>query len=318
MLLSRNPLPLMLALGLGALSFAANAQENGDARTGGVYGRQKTMATEPSNYTTRRSPGIGNTTRVAAEDERANSSVVASPAKPNVKNIPKSPRPNILAQPQFLETPADRNSSMEIVADERPAPRGNASKRDAKPAEPYPVSTASAESPLRSETNANRKPGLRLAAPASPATRTAKGSGATATGSTITTTMASLGIVLGAFLAVAWVCRKLSPASAGPLPKEVLELLGRTSLGGRQQLQLIRLGNKLVLVAVSVSGVETISEVDDPVEVERMLQLCRREQPGSVSGTFLDLVSQLEKAPVLAGFVDRGKVNKALPEGGRK
>ncbi len=64
----------------------------------------------------------------------------------------------------------------------------------------------------------------------------------------------------------------------GQLPRQVVELIGFVPLGQRQQLQLVRLGSKLVLVAVSANGAEPLAEVTDPVEVDQILTACQSGQ----------------------------------------
>ncbi len=92
----------------------------------------------------------------------------------------------------------------------------------------------------------------------------------------------SLGAVLGLFFLIAWIMRRGLPSSGtSRLPAEVIEVFGRAPLAGRQQLQLLRLGNKLLLVNLSATGVTTLGEVTDPAEVERLSGLCR---PGNSAG----------------------------------
>jgi flagellar biogenesis protein FliO len=109
------------------------------------------------------------------------------------------------------------------------------------------------------------------------------------------TVAASLGIVLGLFLVLAWCCRRFAPAGSAQLPKEAIELLGRAPLSAKQQMQLVRVGNKLLVVALSATGAETLTEITDPVEVERLLALCRRGQPTSASASFGQLLGQMER-----------------------
>lgn len=115
---------------------------------------------------------------------------------------------------------------------------------------------------------------------------------------------ASLGLVLGAFLCVAWLSKRYLPKAAGPLPKEVVEQLGWAPLTGRQQMQLVRLGNKLLLIAVTPgSGAEPLGEVTDQAEVERLSAICRRTKPNSSTHTFREVISELERQPT-RGFVE--------------
>src|SRR5579871_4767930 len=76
----------------------------------------------------------------------------------------------------------------------------------------------------------------------------------------------SLAVVLGLFLMVAWFMRRGLPNNAGKrLPSEVVEVLGRAPLANRQQMQVLRFGNKLLLVCLSPSGVDTLAEITDPL-----------------------------------------------------
>ena len=102
----------------------------------------------------------------------------------------------------------------------------------------------------------------------------------------------SLALVLGLFLIVAWLMRRTTPGSCPVLPSEVVEVLGRAPLTGRQQVHLVRLGRKLVLVCVTPDGVEALSEVVDPVEVDRLAGMCRQSQPNSSTAMFRHTLQQ--------------------------
>ena len=61
----------------------------------------------------------------------------------------------------------------------------------------------------------------------------------------------SLAVVLGLFFALVWVFRRAAPKGSTLLPGEVVEVLGRAPLAGRQSMHLLRCGNKLLLVSVT-------------------------------------------------------------------
>jgi len=103
---------------------------------------------------------------------------------------------------------------------------------------------------------------------------------------TLISVVGSLGAVLGLFFLLAWAMRRGASGSPTLLPKEALEVLGRAPLAGRQQVYLVRLGNKLVLVSVSPAGVETLSEVTEPDEVQRLVAICLQGQPNSAALMF--------------------------------
>lgn len=105
----------------------------------------------------------------------------------------------------------------------------------------------------------------------------------------------NLGLVLGLFLVVAWALRRGGPKGSGLLPSEALTVLGRAQLAGRQQVYLVRCGNKLVLVSPTPSGVEALTEITDPAEVQRLQNLCH---PGEAApGSWRQFFSSIARTP---------------------
>ncbi len=117
--------------------------------------------------------------------------------------------------------------------------------------------------------------------------------GKTSPFSALITVGGSLAIVLGLFFIVAWAMRKTAPRGSLVLPKEVFEILGRAPLGARQQVQLLRCGNKLLLVSITPGGAETLTEVTDPLEVDRIAGICQQAHPKSATTAFRQVFQQL-------------------------
>ena len=115
----------------------------------------------------------------------------------------------------------------------------------------------------------------------------------------------SLALVITLFLLVVWITRRTMPRASALLPKEVVQVLGRVLLAGRQQMYLIRVGNKLLLVSLTPSGTETLTEITDPLEVDRLLGICHQNESGSVTESFRHVFSQLGEEPA-AGFLEEG------------
>ncbi len=92
--------------------------------------------------------------------------------------------------------------------------------------------------------------------------------------------LSSLAIVLGGYFGFVWIMRRLNPRSSFGLPKEVVEVLGQSSFGPKKQLQLVRLGSKLLLLINSGEGTQTIGEITDPSEVEYLASLCGTKRSG--------------------------------------
>ena len=113
----------------------------------------------------------------------------------------------------------------------------------------------------------------------------------------------SLAIVLGLLVLFIWIARRSMPKAAGLLPSEIVEVLGRAPLAGRQQMQLVRVGSKLILLALTPSGAETLTEISDPDEVNRLMAISQRDRPGSITQTFRHVLGQLGTQPTPSGFL---------------
>lgn len=100
------------------------------------------------------------------------------------------------------------------------------------------------------------------------------------------TTLTALALVVGLLLLCTWAVRRGSRGSTAILSDEVVSVLGHTPLAGRQVAQLLRVGNKLVLISVTPSGAQTLAEVTDPTEVERLLDLCLQRSPHRTTADF--------------------------------
>ena len=97
----------------------------------------------------------------------------------------------------------------------------------------------------------------------------------------IATVGGSLAVVLGIFFLVVWLLRRASPDGLGALPGEAFEVLGRAALANRQQAQLLRCGNKLLLVCVTRHGGGNADRNHRPRRGRSACRACA----GSASGT---------------------------------
>jgi|GEM_PF-2077163 len=127
------------------------------------------------------------------------------------------------------------------------------------------------------------------------------------TASTLTV-LSSLAVVLGVFLLLVWAIRRAMPRSSQLLPSDVLEVLGRSTLMGKHQMFLVRFGPKLLLLSVTTEGADTLTEIDHPDEVARIVALCRQNQPGSIPGGFRQILDQMSRQKSPAGAPRRSSV----------
>ncbi|MGD9722850.1 MAG: flagellar biosynthetic protein FliO [Pirellulales bacterium] len=142
-----------------------------------------------------------------------------------------------------------------------------------------PANAASAERPLPLSPPAQEPANAQRARPMQP----------------LVTGAASLGIVLGLFLLVVLVTKRGMPKGTAILPREVVEVLGRAPLVGRQQVHLVRCANKLLLVCAAPAGAHTLTEITDPAEVERLVELC--QGPPNAAGPLKQLLGQFGGGP---------------------
>jgi flagellar protein FliO/FliZ len=108
--------------------------------------------------------------------------------------------------------------------------------------------------------------------------------------------LVSLGMVVSLFLIAALMIRKSQPKQYQKLPKEVVEVLGRSPLGPRQNLVLLRFGSKLILVSQQPGETQSLGEIADAGEAARLVGLCEVQRPESVTGSFRDILRQVVQA----------------------
>jgi flagellar biogenesis protein FliO len=122
----------------------------------------------------------------------------------------------------------------------------------------------------------------------------------------LSTAGGGLAIVVGLFLVSTWLVRGSGGAKrgGGTLPPEAFAVLGRAPLTAQSFAQLLRLGNKLVLVAVAADGAQPLAEVTDPAEVDRLVGLCAKTAPHGPSAEFQQVLEQLSREPA-RGFLGR-------------
>ena len=99
--------------------------------------------------------------------------------------------------------------------------------------------------------------------------------------------------VLGLFFIVVWMSRKGKPKQFSGIPGDVVQVLGRAPLNQKQQLQLVRLGEKIILLAASSTSIETISEIDDPDEVDAITEVCLSNNRQKMRETFRQTLARV-------------------------
>lgn len=112
-----------------------------------------------------------------------------------------------------------------------------------------------------------------------------------------TTTGAAMAAVLGLIFVAAKLVKRSSPQTPMTLPVEVLQVLGRKMLDYRSTIHLVRCGSRLLVVGITQSGMTTLAEITDPVEVDYLAGLCKPSQSTSVGETFNQLFRRFQGDP---------------------
>ncbi len=109
-------------------------------------------------------------------------------------------------------------------------------------------------------------------------------------------TLGALVVVISLILVAAKLFKKHHPMAAMNLPREVMEVLGKRPLDARQTIHFVRCGSRILILGSSPAGLEMLSEVLDPVEVDLITGMCReRTQAGRSSSAFRNLFQSTQK-----------------------
>lgn len=109
-------------------------------------------------------------------------------------------------------------------------------------------------------------------------------------------------VVLALLFICVWFVKRAAPRALQALPKESIEVLGNAPLHGKQHLKLIRVGNRLLLLAVSDQHSQTLAEVSDPAEVQQLLEMCQAERATSARKSFESILQEGQRESTL-GFL---------------
>lgn len=102
----------------------------------------------------------------------------------------------------------------------------------------------------------------------------------------------SLAVVIGGYLAFVWLMRKFNFSSNRGIPSEVIEVIGNAPFGPRKNLQLVRLGSKLLLLMNGPEGTHPVGEITDPEEVDYLISLCNGKST-KATGSVMSAIGKL-------------------------
>ena len=108
-------------------------------------------------------------------------------------------------------------------------------------------------------------------------------------------TAAALAIVIGLIYVAKLGFQRLSGVSGvtGHAPG-LVEVLARTSIGPKSSVMFLRIGQRVIVVAQSGAGLQTLSEIDDPDEVADLIGQVQAAKPKSISNGFRSLLGRFD------------------------
>ena len=98
--------------------------------------------------------------------------------------------------------------------------------------------------------------------------------------------LGALGIVIGLIFVLRWVGRHIFPASAGRGASRTIEVLSRSPLSPKQQVVLLRVGRRLVVVGDTGAQLNPLCEITDPDEIAALVGQIRDEKSSAPSAAF--------------------------------
>lgn len=110
-------------------------------------------------------------------------------------------------------------------------------------------------------------------------------------GNWVLSTFAALGTVIGLILAARWAYAKLG-GKVVARPSQSIEVLSRTAVAPKNHVLLLRVGQRVLVVGDSSTGLRTLANLDDPEEVASLIQSVEASRPTSVSQSFNGLLSR--------------------------
>ncbi|WP_220498282.1 FliO/MopB family protein [Rhodopirellula sp. JC639] len=93
----------------------------------------------------------------------------------------------------------------------------------------------------------------------------------------LVTTVSSLLVVLAVFGGLVWISRRYGSSRTfqGALPEDVLRTLGSSAIDAKTRVTFVKVGARILVIGQTASGdPQTLSEITDPEEVERLTNRC--------------------------------------------
>ena len=108
-------------------------------------------------------------------------------------------------------------------------------------------------------------------------------------------TLTALGVVIVLIFAVRFVLQRMGGRAVGATTNGIVEVLGRATIGPKTQVLFLKLHQRVLVVAQSPSGFNTLTCLDDPEEVAWVMTELEAARPTSISQTFRHLIDRFDR-----------------------
>lgn len=116
----------------------------------------------------------------------------------------------------------------------------------------------------------------------------------------ITRMFAALLIVIGLILLTRWVLKRFYAGTTHVSGNRAVQVLNRTFLAPKQQILLLQVGRRVVVVGESNGNLSTLAQIDDPDEIAQLIGKLgeeRLQRPGAFGGLFGKAQRKLVEEP---------------------
>jgi len=109
----------------------------------------------------------------------------------------------------------------------------------------------------------------------------------------VLSTLAALGVVLVIVFGIRWLLRRGGVVSTSMPQGSVVEVLSRTTVAPRSHVVLMRVGQRILVVSDSPSGMRTLASVHEAEEVAELLGTIDASRPASMTHSFGSVMKKL-------------------------
>lgn len=108
-------------------------------------------------------------------------------------------------------------------------------------------------------------------------------------------TLAALGVVIALVFGLRWMLRRGGIVASAAPQGSIVEVLSRTTVAPRSHVVLLRIGQRILIVNDSPSGMRTLASVHEPEEVADLLGAIDAARPSSMTKSFGGVMSRLSQ-----------------------